>query len=107
VPQAQAQQAQSGKKAATPQLSDQEKRGQGIFFQRCSLCHLTKIETPAPQPFKSFGPSLKGMVPKDADADQISFIRQFIMTGTDRMPGFQYGLKPNEIDDVIAFLKTL
>jgi mono/diheme cytochrome c family protein len=100
--------AQSEKKpTATVTLSVQEQRGQGIFFQRCSLCHMTKMETPAPQPFKSFGPSLKGMVQKDADADQISFFRDFIMTGTDRMPGFRYGLKPSEIDDVIAYLKTL
>jgi len=106
VPGGRAQSDKSDKKDATPQLSDQEKRGQGIFYQRCSLCHLTKMETPLPQPYKSFGPNLKGMIPKDADDDQIAFFRQFIMTGTDRMPGFQYGLKPSEINDVIAFLKT-
>lgn len=100
-------QAQAVKTNSPPSLSEQEKRGEGLFLQRCSLCHLPKIEAPAAKPYRSLGPSLKGMLPKDAESDQETFIRQFIMNGTDRMPGFQYGLSSKEIDDVLAYLKTM
>jgi len=29
------------------------------------------------------------------------------LKGGPRMPGFQYGLTPNEVDDLVAYLKTL
>jgi hypothetical protein len=44
---------------------------------------------------------------KDASPDQEKAIRQFILTGTENMPGFRYGLKPSELDDIIAYLKVL
>jgi hypothetical protein len=34
-------------------------------------------------------------------------VREFIRRGTPRMPGFQYGLTPEEIDSIIAYLKTV
>jgi mono/diheme cytochrome c family protein len=102
-------QAQSGNTARKSARTDQEKRGQAIFVQRCSICHLSKLEDaqgrPGVRPFKSFGPSLNGVLPKDADLDQVTAVRQFILHGTDRMPGFQYALQPNEIDNIVAFLK--
>ncbi len=33
-------------------------------------------------------------------------VREIIRNGTPRMPGFQYGLRPEEIEDIIAFLKV-
>jgi mono/diheme cytochrome c family protein len=33
-------------------------------------------------------------------------MREFIQTGTDRMPGFRYSLQPKQIDAVIQYLKT-
>ena len=102
--------AQSGKAVTKSGRTDQENRGEAIFVQRCSVCHLPKLEDaqgrPAVRPFKSFGPDLKGLLTKDVDTDQVTAVRQFILNGTDRMPGFQYSLKPNEIDDIVAFLKT-
>jgi len=34
-------------------------------------------------------------------------VREIILKGGPRMPGFQYGLTPNEVDDLVAYLKTL
>ena len=88
---------------ANPHLSEQEIRGEGLFLQRCSLCHLDKVV----KPYKSFGPSLAGIL-KGASPAKERTIRLFISTGVpDKMPGFQYGLSPDDFNDLIAYLKTL
>ncbi len=85
-------------------LSDQETRGEGFFLQRCSLCHLPrKLKFGSPP---VIGPSLSGQF-KDAPPDQLKILRGFILKGGPDMPGFQYGLEPKEVDDLIAYLKTL
>lgn len=96
------------KPAATPQgaekLSEEERRGQGLFLQRCSLCHLPrklKFGSPA-----VIGPILSGQF-KDATPEQMKVLRGFILKGGPDMPGFQYGLDSKEVDDLIAYLKTL
>jgi mono/diheme cytochrome c family protein len=89
---------------AVAQLSSEERRGEGLFLQRCSLCHLPrklKFGSPA-----VIGPSLSGQF-KDATPDQMKTLRGFILKGGPDMPGFQYGLEANEVDDLIAYLKTL
>jgi mono/diheme cytochrome c family protein len=85
-------------------LSEQEMRGQGLFLQRCSLCHLPrKLKFGSPP---VVGPSLSGQF-KDANADQMKTLRGFILKGGPDMPGFQYGLDSSQLDDLIAYLKTL
>jgi mono/diheme cytochrome c family protein len=91
-------------KSSERKLSDQETRGEGFFLQRCSLCHLPrklKFGSPA-----VVGPILSGQF-KDADPDQMKVLRNYILMGGPGMPGFQYGLEPREMDDLIAFLRTL
>jgi len=101
------------KPAATPavsakfsdqKLSEQQMRGEGLFLQRCSICHLArklKFGSPA-----TAGPSLSGLF-RDAGPDDLKVLRGIILKGSPNMPGFQYGLEPKQIDDVIAFLRTL
>ena len=80
------------------------RRGESVFYQRCSLCHLPRIRkggtTPGP------APSLSGVL-KGAAPEREARAREYILKGSDRMPGWQYALKPAQIDDVIAYLKTL
>ena len=90
-----------------PSLSDQEKRGQHWFLQRCALCHLAKYSKSAsvselPVVWKSLEGLFKGAPP-----DKEKAVREFILKGTQNMPGFQYGLEPKEVDDLIAYMKTL
>jgi len=90
--------------AAAQKPNEQESRGEGLFLQRCSLCHLPrKLKFGSPP---VVGPNLTGLF-KEADADQQKFLRGFILKGDPKMPGFQYGLEANEVDDLIAYLKTL
>jgi len=99
--------AQSKPAAAPPaaeKLNEQETRGEGLFLQRCSLCHLPrKLKFGSPP---VIGPSLSGQF-KDAAPDQLKVLRSFILKGGPDMPGFQYGLEPKEVDDLVAYLKTL
>jgi mono/diheme cytochrome c family protein len=85
-------------------LNEQETRGENLFRQRCSLCHLPrklKFGSPA-----VIGPDLTGLF-KEAGPDKMKLLRGTILKGGPDMPGFQYGLEPKEIDDLIAYLKTL
>jgi len=89
---------------AVQTLSEDARRGEGLFLQRCSICHLPRNLKFGSPPV--IGPSLSGQF-KDAAPDQLKILRGFILKGGPDMPGFQYGLEPKEVDDLIAFLKTL
>jgi mono/diheme cytochrome c family protein len=75
-----------------------------LFRQRCSLCHLPrklKFGSPA-----VVGPDLTGLF-KEAGPDKMKLLKGSILKGSPNMPGFQYGLEPKEVDDLIAYMKTL
>lgn len=99
--------AQNGPAMAPPspaKLTEQETRGENLFRQRCSLCHLPrklKFGSPA-----VIGPDLTGVF-KEASPDKLKLLTRSILKGGPDMPGFQYGLEPKEIDELIAYLKTL
>jgi len=100
---------QAQTKTASPlpppaKLTEDARRGEGLFLQRCSICHLPrKLKFGSPP---VIGPILNGQF-KDAGPDQMKVLRGFILKGGPDMPGFQYGLEPGEVDDLIAYLKTL
>ena len=104
--------AQSSKPSSSstaPSLTEQQKAGENLFLNNCSLCHLPHKEgnPKSTEEGTSYGPSLKGLFrgAKPVLNDQVA--RQFIMKGTQKMPGFQYSLEPKEIDSIIAYIKTL
>jgi mono/diheme cytochrome c family protein len=87
-------------------LTESEVRGEGVFFQRCSVCHLPKRPTAkASQTAPSPGPSLKGILKVGSGGKEV-VIREIIKQGTAGMPGFQYGLSPEEMNELIAYLKV-
>jgi mono/diheme cytochrome c family protein len=93
-----------GPQPGAERLGEQAKRGEGLFLQRCSLCHLPrKLKFGSPP---VIGPILAGQF-KDATPDQLKVLTGFILKGGPDMPGFQYGLESKELDDLIAYLKTL
>ncbi len=91
---------QSNKESA---LSPQEKHGQMLFFQRCSLCHLPPLVGPTDGARLPFGPLLYGYMD---NARNETRVRQIIRLGGAQMPGFQYALEPGEIEDVVAYMKS-
>jgi mono/diheme cytochrome c family protein len=88
-----AQPAESG----TP-LNDTQKLGQRLFYQSCVVCH-TKPQITSGQ----YGPVLS----KDTLNGQEDVMREFIGTGTARMPGFRFQFEPTQINAIVAYLKTV
>jgi mono/diheme cytochrome c family protein len=88
--------------AQAPELSDREMAGKKLFLQRCSICHMPPLNTPEDPDPKPYGPKLNGFV-----RDQVTEARarRAILSGTPRMPGFQYGLTKEEIETIIGYLK--
>jgi mono/diheme cytochrome c family protein len=80
-------------------LTPSQVSGKKLFVQRCSVCHL-----PALPSYSTYGPVLSGdLIIVLGD----TFVREQIMRGTNRMPGYQYTLTSTEIDQIIGYLKTL
>jgi len=72
--------------------------GRRLFQQNCSVCH-----TQATLTNPMYGPSLyRDLVNGREDA-----VRDFIGKGSDKMPGFRYGLKASEINAIVEYLKTV
>lgn len=83
--------------ASRPTLSETEQAGERLFLQRCSVCHLP---SPAGQ---TYGPPLSTRLILNRGDERV---RLYILEGSELMPGFQYTLKPAQVDAIIAYLKT-
>ena len=80
-------------------LSAAQLQGKKLFLERCSVCHL-----PGMASYSAYGPLLdKKNVASLGEAS----VRDLIMQGSARMPGFQYTLKTDEIDEIVQFLKIV
>ena len=85
--------------ADSKSLSAKERAGEKLFLQRCSLCHLgyaINYQTYAP-------PLYKDIVRERGE----TAVRAKIMDGSVAMPGWKYSLKPADVDNIIAYLKTV
>ena len=84
---------------STAPLTDAQKEGRRIFQQRCAVCHTLPTVVS-----KRFGPALYKEIVEDNEDN----IRDTVMEGREGlMPGFKYGLKREEIDSIIDYLKTV
>lgn len=86
---------------STVKLTDQEERGKGVFLQKCALCHLPKYQKR--RTVSALAPALQDVLKKNKEVA----VKGLIMKGSPNMPGFQYNLEPKQLDDLIAYLKTL
>jgi mono/diheme cytochrome c family protein len=84
--------------AQTDNLTDQQKLGRQTFAQSCGVCHL-----PPALGAKTYGPQLN----KEAAGGDDEVMREFITNGTPRMPAFKYYLKPEQIDAIISYMRTV
>ena len=107
-PLALAAEAQQSSSSASAALNEQQTKGRILYNQNCRLCHTPEAERAKdPTPGKSVGPSLVGVFGPPRSRPEV-VVRTFIQQGImDKMPGFRYGLKPDEIDAIIAYFKTL
>lgn len=90
---------QPARTAATP---TELESGKKLFVQRCSVCHLPPLGPGDP---RSLARSLTGFIKSpETEASARLIIQRGIPS---RMPGFQYGLGPTEIDSIVAYLRTV
>jgi mono/diheme cytochrome c family protein len=80
-------------------LTPLELRGRNLFNQSCMVCHV-KLQITSPA---KYGPDLS----QNALGGQEAVMRDVISNGTPNMPGFKYHFEPDQIDAIIAYLKTL
>jgi mono/diheme cytochrome c family protein len=83
-------------------LTPAQLNGKVMFRQRCSICHTAPLPTA-----KSYGPMIGTVLNQDLVNANEEMIRGIIVKGTPHMPGFGYGLQPQEIDNIVAYLKTV
>ena len=76
-------------------LSEAELNGRLLVAQRCANCHGGNTREPGP---------LLGKPTVESRGD--AFIREKVRKGSTLMPGFEHTLRPAQIDEIIAFLKT-
>ncbi len=84
--------------AAQDAGADQVKLGERLVGQSCVVCHF------APQLASgSYAPALS----KDTLGGNAQVMHALIAEGSPRMPGFKYQFKPQEIDAIVAYIKTI
>jgi mono/diheme cytochrome c family protein len=84
--------------ASAEDATQQQLTGLRLFNQSCRVCH-TKPTLLSGQ----YGPVLS-MSTLGGNAEAL---RAFIGNGSARMPGFKYDFTPAQIDDIVAYIKTI
>ena len=82
-------------------LGETASRGQGLFLQRCSLCHLPQL----PGRAQPIGPVLTTLRLATPQAE--ARFREKVLEGSPLMPAFKYTLQPQDIDQLVAYFKAL
>jgi mono/diheme cytochrome c family protein len=77
---------------------DQVKLGERLVNQSCVVCHFAPQITSG-----SYAPALS----KDTLGGNAQIMHQFIADGSPHMPGFKYQFKPDQIDAIVAYIKTV
>jgi mono/diheme cytochrome c family protein len=83
---------------AQQNLTDQQRHGRQILTQNCNICHL-----PQNPGSVTYGPRLS----KSSVNGDDNLMRDVIMNGLVKMPGWKYALSATDIGDVIAYVRTL
>ena len=88
------------KKAAAPsKLSANEFEGKKLFVQRCALCHSILGQPTVAVP----GPWLDNTTVQRSE----TAAREKILNGSRRMPGWKHTFSSAQVDNVIAYIKTV
>jgi mono/diheme cytochrome c family protein len=79
-------------------FTDAQKLGLRLFSQSCGVCH-----TPVQQRARQYAPTLS----RETLGGDEELIREYISSGTPRMPGFRYNFEPEQIAAIAQYLKTV
>ena len=84
--------------ASAQELTPEQREGRRIITQNCNICHLPQNPGSA-----TYGPRLSKSSANGDDA----LMREVIMNGLVKMPGWKYTLSEKDISNVIAYVRTL
>ena len=92
--------------SAHAQLSEAATHGKTVFDTNCAICHKTDSTD------MTIGPGLKGLYARGVMQDGTTKVTDETVTerinvGKSPMPGFKDSLEPQEIKDLVEYLKTL
>ena len=94
---------QSGSGAEPKQLSAQAQRGEHVFKMQCAVCHNANSTEPL------HGPGMRGLYKRQELPSGVSLtdehVKLTIERGRNMMPPMP--LDQGQVDDVVAYLKTL
>jgi cytochrome c2 len=80
-------------------------RGTIVYRERCAICHFSESDA------KKIGPGLRGIYKrgKFTDGSRLddATLEKWILNGGKNMPPFKPVLNPNQVRDLITYLKTL
>ena len=98
--------AQSSTKKPAGANSAAVAKGKTVFQQKCSICHYDNSDQ------KKIGPGLKGLSKRgtfSVNGNKINdeTLKTWIENGDQLMPPFKETLEPEQIKEVIAYVKTL
>jgi mono/diheme cytochrome c family protein len=95
----------NSKSAVSTSEVQQPASGKELFHRHCASCHFT--ETSA----QKIGPGLKGLYARLTFSDgrkvTDASLTRWIEAGGKNMPGFNESLKPQQIRELISYIKTL
>ena len=94
------------KKASGHASAGSATRGKDVFEKKCALCHFADSDQ------KKIGPGLKGISKRgtftvNGNKVTTDSLTKWIETGDSLMPGMKDVLEPEQIRDVVAYVKTL
>jgi mono/diheme cytochrome c family protein len=75
-----------------------QREGLRLFSQSCGVCH-----TMVQQRTRQYGPVLS----RETLGGDEELMREYIGNGTPRMPGFRFYFEPEQINAIVAYLKTV
>jgi cytochrome c len=81
-------------------------RGKEVFEKKCAICHFADSDA------KKIGPGLKGISKRgtftvNGNKVTTEALTNWIENGDSLMPGMKDSLEPQQIKDVVAYVKTL
>jgi mono/diheme cytochrome c family protein len=79
-------------------FTEAQREGLRLFSQSCGVCHTT-----VQQRARQYAPALS----RETLGGDEELMRQYISTGTPRMPGFRYNFEPEQINAIVSYIKTV
>jgi cytochrome c len=96
----------SPKKSASHASGGSAAKGKEVFELKCAMCHFADNDQ------KKIGPGLKGISKRgtftvNGNKVTTDSLTKWIENGDSLMPGMKDSLEPQQIKDVVAYVKTL